>query len=97
MEGGGAEEEEARAVEELRQALVARDLLPPKFDDKHTMRRYAVVAPCRFCLFLILSRFGSIFFKKAQILKGCCVCFGVSHQAFLWRPFIAFPSRRIIH
>jgi len=40
MEGGGAEEEEARAVEELRQALVARDLLPPKFDDKHTMRRF---------------------------------------------------------
>ena len=64
MEGGGAEEEEARAVEELRQALVARDLLPPKFDDKHTMRRYAVVAPCRFCLFLILSRFGSIFSKR---------------------------------
>ncbi|PAN20723.1 hypothetical protein PAHAL_3G406400 [Panicum hallii] len=40
MEGGGAAEEEARAVEELRQALAARDLLPPKFDDKHTMRRF---------------------------------------------------------
>lgn len=40
MEGAGAAEEEARAVEELREALAARDLLPPKFDDKHTMRRF---------------------------------------------------------
>lgn len=46
MEEGGAAAEEARAVEEFRQALVTRDLLPPKFDDKYTMRRYAVVAPC---------------------------------------------------
>ena len=66
MEGAGAAEEEARAVEELREALAARDLLPPKFDDKHTMRRYAVVAPCHFCLFLILSEFGSIFFLKKK-------------------------------
>ncbi|KAL6623098.1 hypothetical protein ACP70R_032977 [Stipagrostis hirtigluma subsp. patula] len=39
MEGGGAAEE-ARAVEELRQALATRDLLPAKFDDSHTMRRF---------------------------------------------------------
>ncbi|CAN6328918.1 unnamed protein product [Urochloa humidicola] len=39
-DGGGLTAEEARAVEELRQALAARDLLPAKFDDKYTMRRF---------------------------------------------------------
>ncbi|OEL33993.1 Phosphatidylinositol/phosphatidylcholine transfer protein SFH9 [Dichanthelium oligosanthes] len=41
MEGEGAAAEEPRAVEEeLRQALATRGLLPPKFDDKYTMRRF---------------------------------------------------------
>lgn len=66
-EGGGAAAEEAKAVEEFRQALAARDLLPPKFDEKYTMRRYAVVDPCHFCLFLVYSR---SLVQKMHI-KGC--------------------------
>nr|CAB3461945.1 unnamed protein product [Digitaria exilis] len=52
MEAGGAAEEEARAVEEFRQALVTRDLLPPQFDDKYTMRSIVLLLTglcyCRF-------------------------------------------------
>ncbi|KAF8659609.1 hypothetical protein HU200_058363 [Digitaria exilis] len=64
MEAGGAAEEEARAVEEFRQALVTRDLLPPQFDDKYTMRRGM----------LYVSDPARVYISIVLLLTGLCYC-----------------------
>ncbi|KAF8666490.1 hypothetical protein HU200_053603 [Digitaria exilis] len=64
MEAGGAAEEEARAVEEFRQALVTRDLLPPQFDDKYTMRRGMIY----------VSDPPRVYISKVLLLTGLCYC-----------------------